>query len=194
MICTRRDFLRASTLGLLAGTLPRSLAASPGAAGTFRELRHHVGIFTSRGGTIGWMVNRASTVVDSQFTDTAEVCLDGLQQRGAIAVDALINTHHPGDHTMRGAIGSWECRLFQGVLIGLESAAPGRVPLLPALRATHRLRRTDQTSTSRPPMPVRNSRRPLRAVAVCWRPVTISVSAYVPSSRRTVTAAFCASG
>ena len=39
-------------------------------------------------------------VVDTQFPDTAQICLDGLKTRGGGRGDRLvINTHHHGDHT-----------------------------------------------------------------------------------------------
>lgn len=113
---TRRDFLRTSSLGALAGVtgvigmpgavggigaasrLPVPAASQPG--GTFRTLRDGVGIFTARGGTIGWLVNDdGAIVVDSQYPDTASECVDGLRERDARQIDALINSHHHGDHT-----------------------------------------------------------------------------------------------
>jgi cyclase len=100
MTCTRRAFLQTSALALLAGALPRTLWAAPGAAANFRELRRDVGIFSARGGTIGWLVNAAGmAVVDSQFPDTAPLLLDGLRQRSPRRIDVLLNTHHHGDHT-----------------------------------------------------------------------------------------------
>jgi cyclase len=100
MSWTRRDFLSASTLGLVAGVFPRSFARSQGAGGEFRELRRNVGIFTARGGTIGWLVNgTGAVVVDSQYPDTARMCLEGLEQRSTLPVDTLINSHHHTDHT-----------------------------------------------------------------------------------------------
>ena len=38
-------------------------------------------------------------VVDSQYADTAQACIDGLKQKSTHAIDVLINTHHHGDHT-----------------------------------------------------------------------------------------------
>lgn len=100
MTWTRRDFVRASALGLLTGAFPRSLALGREIGSQFAELRRNVGIFSARGGTIGWLVNRTgAVVVDSQFPDTAEVCLTGLRDRNALQLDALINSHHHGDHT-----------------------------------------------------------------------------------------------
>jgi cyclase len=100
MTLTRRDFLGASALGLLAGLVPRLAAGAQQLPHEFVELRRGVGIFTARGGTIGWLANPDGTlVVDSQFPDTARLCLDGLRDRHARPVDALVNTHHHGDHT-----------------------------------------------------------------------------------------------
>lgn len=100
---SRRSFLLASTLSgagiLLTG---RGLGQSQPASGTsFTELRRNVGIFTGRGGTIGWLVSRdAVVVVDSQFPDTARICLEGINTRsGNRPIDYLMLTHHHGDHT-----------------------------------------------------------------------------------------------
>lgn len=92
----RRRFMVTTT-----GTL---LAAASGPlwsqSSSFTELRRGVGIFQSRGGTIGWLANDdAVVVIDSQFPDTARQCADGLQQRSSRRWDAVFNTHHHGDHT-----------------------------------------------------------------------------------------------
>jgi glyoxylase-like metal-dependent hydrolase (beta-lactamase superfamily II) len=66
----------------------------------FKPLRRHAGIFTGRGGTIGWLAApTALVVVDTQFPDTAAVCLAGLPGRERRILDAVINTHHHADHT-----------------------------------------------------------------------------------------------
>lgn len=107
----RRDFVVRSSLLVSAGLVPRGLfaAEAPAAAPKappappvteFRPLRRGVGIFTGRGGTIGWLANKdALAVVDTQFPDTAAICLAGLPERGARPLDAVINTHHHADHT-----------------------------------------------------------------------------------------------
>lgn len=104
----RRDFLLRSSLLVSAGLLVRPPlgaqapmpAATPGPLGAFQALRRQVGIFTGRGGTIGWLADPAAlVVVDTQFPDTAAFCLAGLPGRGARMIDAVINTHHHGDHT-----------------------------------------------------------------------------------------------
>jgi glyoxylase-like metal-dependent hydrolase (beta-lactamase superfamily II) len=67
---------------------------------TFTALRSNVGVFTARGGAIGWLIAPdAVVVVDSQFADTAQMLLDGLKPRTQRKIDLLINTHHHGDHT-----------------------------------------------------------------------------------------------
>jgi len=74
--------------------------APPAPATQFRPLRADVGIFTGRGGTIGWLASAdALAVVDTQFPDTALVCLKGIPATGGRMIDATINTHHHVDHT-----------------------------------------------------------------------------------------------
>ena len=95
----RRQFLIRSSLATAATMLPfQSLFAFR--EGTFTDLRRHVGYFTDSGGTIGWLASKDGfVVVDSQYPQTAEGCLTGLQQKTSHALDMLINTHHHGDHT-----------------------------------------------------------------------------------------------
>ncbi len=110
----RRDFLLHSAGLAAASLLSRSLlraqtsaaparppAAPPEPPVTeFKPLRRHTGIFTGRGGTIGWLASPAAlVVVDTQFPDTAAVCLAGLPGRAGRRLDAVINTHHHYDHT-----------------------------------------------------------------------------------------------
>ncbi|MCC5925575.1 MAG: MBL fold metallo-hydrolase [Bacteroidetes bacterium] len=125
MSYSRRDFLRLSSMLALATAVPtrhlfaRETRLTPD---NFTLLRRNVGIYSNRGGTIGWLVNQdGCVVVDSQFADTAADCLQGLEQLIAsevdgssiaagrqpahsaqitdIMVDVLLNTHHHGDHT-----------------------------------------------------------------------------------------------
>ena len=81
-------------------------AAAPPAVPKFEDVRRNVGIFTMRGGTIGWLVNKdAALVVDTQYPDTAKTCLEGLKQKtGGRGLDLVINTHHHGDHTGGNAV------------------------------------------------------------------------------------------
>ena len=80
--------------------------APPPAVPKFEDVRRNVGIFTMRGGTIGWLVNKdAVLVVDTQYPDTAKTCLDGLKQKtGGRGLDLVINTHHHADHTGGNAV------------------------------------------------------------------------------------------
>ena len=115
----RRDFLVRSSLLVSAGLLPRwsAWAQTPPSAPTtvpvktpmgpqlpvvteFKPLRRNVGIFTGRGGTIGWLAGKdALAVVDTQFPDTAATCLTGLPGRAGRTLDVVLNTHHHADHT-----------------------------------------------------------------------------------------------
>jgi len=113
----RRDFLfttsAAVSLSLLArGSLfaqtppaapapaPAGPPAPPPLVTKFEELRRGVGIFTGRGGTIGWLANPdALVVVDTQFAEPAKRFLAEMPRRGERAIDVVINTHHHGDHT-----------------------------------------------------------------------------------------------
>jgi cyclase len=66
----------------------------------FEELRRGVGMFIGQGGTIGYLVNGDGALgVDSQFMNTAEICVAGLKERAPKGIAMLINTHHHGDHT-----------------------------------------------------------------------------------------------
>jgi cyclase len=116
----RRDFLVNSSLLVSAGLVARAQSAAPTSAPSaapapkappaptvteFRLLRRDVGIFTGRGGTIGWLANKDALVaVDTQFADTAALFLAGLPGRGGRKLDIVINTHHHGDHTGGNAI------------------------------------------------------------------------------------------
>jgi cyclase len=114
----RREFLLRSSLLASAGVLTRfSLFADTPASTTtapvktpagvlpkliteFKPLRRNVGLFTGRGGTIGWLSDSSALmVVDTQFVDTAAVCLAGLPGRGDRTLDVVLNTHHHADHT-----------------------------------------------------------------------------------------------
>jgi cyclase len=109
----RRTFLVRSAGLAAAGLLSRSLLRAPAYAAStgstappgppvtkFTPLRRNTGIFTGRGGTIGWLASPAAlVVVDTQFPDTAAVCLVGLPGREHRVLDAVINTHHHADHT-----------------------------------------------------------------------------------------------
>jgi cyclase len=102
MIMTRKNFLKSASIitgGVLFGS--RSLASSfikpvPG----FKELRNNVGIYTEKGGTMGWYFSGdSSVVIDSQFPDTAKNFLEEFRKKTPGRIDVLFNTHHHRDHT-----------------------------------------------------------------------------------------------
>lgn len=107
----RREFLlysgAAASLGLLARSpvfgqtpAPAAPVKMPAPATEFRPLRRNVGLFTGRGGTIGWLVNADAVVtVDTQFAETAALFLAGLPGRDGRTLDAVIDSHHHWDHT-----------------------------------------------------------------------------------------------
>lgn len=98
---TRRQFLETSALAAALGLTSRELRAQPApVTGTFTALRGNAGIFSGRGGTIGWlMAPDGVVIVDTQFPDTAQQCLDGVKAKATRPIDLLVNTHHHGDHT-----------------------------------------------------------------------------------------------
>jgi cyclase len=88
-----------------AGPAPAPAPAAAPVVPEFRPLRRGVGLFTARGGTIGWLATpEALAVVDTQFPDTAPLCLAGLPGRADRLIDVVINTHHHGDHTGGNAV------------------------------------------------------------------------------------------
>ena len=103
MNSTRRRFLVNTGLMMAAQALaPLGVRAQPVAG--IRELRRGVGLFVGPGGTMGWLATRDGVlVVDSQFQVTAEACIASLRQRTPAPIQALVNTHHHGDHTAGNA-------------------------------------------------------------------------------------------
>jgi glyoxylase-like metal-dependent hydrolase (beta-lactamase superfamily II) len=99
----RREFIRTSLVISASLAAARRIGAQAPAAVSatqFKPLRGDVGIFTGRGGTIGWLASKdALAVVDTQFPDTALICLKGIPGIGNRTIDATINTHHHMDHT-----------------------------------------------------------------------------------------------
>ena len=105
MSLNRRDFMLTSSAALAAGAFGPSFVfaqapAAPAATPVFTAVRRNVGIFTARGGTMGYLITPdAVLVIDSQFADTSQMFLDGLKTRTPRRIDILLNTHHHGDHT-----------------------------------------------------------------------------------------------
>lgn len=94
----RVDFLKQIAL-LSAGTafLPKLKFLQDS---NFTELRNGVGIFTMRGGTIGWFTtDDAIVAIDSQYPDPAGTFVNDISNFGGGPEKVLFNTHHHGDHT-----------------------------------------------------------------------------------------------
>ena len=110
-VSRRRFLLTSSTLAVAGALRPSALLgqaapatsaaaqAPPPVTPAFKAVRGGVGIFTARGGTIGYFSTAdAFVVVDTQFPDTAQMFWDGVKHARP-RIDVLINTHHHGDHT-----------------------------------------------------------------------------------------------
>lgn len=99
----RRTFIR--NTGLLTGAgilLQQNVLASFFKTYEYniRMLRADVGIFTERGGTIGFLLSKeGAIVIDAQFPDTAIHLIDEVNKRNTAPIKFLLNTHHHGDHT-----------------------------------------------------------------------------------------------
>ncbi len=125
MESTRREFLLTAALAPLVLWGRRRSSVRPN--GT-RELRGNTGIYTERGGTIGWYAtNEAFVVVDAQFPDTAEHFMAEMRKRRSRDMDMLINTHHHGDHTS----GNVYLQQFTKQIVAQE-----KVPIYQKKRAT----------------------------------------------------------
>jgi cyclase len=105
---TRREFIHSSTLAVAGSAFLRlpvgaqtpAQPPQPPTVTKFEDVRRNVGIFTGRGGTIGFLATPEGAIaVDAQFPDTAKACVEGLQQRTPKGIQLLINTHYHGDHT-----------------------------------------------------------------------------------------------
>lgn len=96
----RRTFLESSALALPLSTLPSWVNLFVPSAYEMKPLRRNVGIFSEKGGTIGWLIQPDSiVVVDAQFREQAGHLIDEIKKYPIAPIDYLINTHHHGDHT-----------------------------------------------------------------------------------------------
>lgn len=97
----RRNFLELSGYStILPFVNPKNIFNALWSAHEMITLRNNVGIFLERGGTIGWLLaGGTQVVVDSQFPEQAGHLIEEIKKKSNIQLDALINTHHHGDHT-----------------------------------------------------------------------------------------------
>src|SRR4051812_37534721 len=99
----RRNFLQTTAI-ITTGSLLLQKKAMASFFQSFdynvKMLRDNVGMFTERGGTIGFLLTKDGiVVVDAQFPDTAPHLIADLQKRNSNPFRYLLNTHHHGDHT-----------------------------------------------------------------------------------------------
>ena len=65
-----------------------------------KMLRNDVGIFTEKGGTIGYYISKKTiAVVDAEFPEQSKHLIDALAKDPGKPFEILINTHHHFDHT-----------------------------------------------------------------------------------------------
>ncbi|MBN1302175.1 MAG: MBL fold metallo-hydrolase [Melioribacteraceae bacterium] len=102
MRISRKQFIKTSALiggGLLLQSNKLLSAVSSGDE-RFKTIRNNFGVFTEKGGTIGYYIDdNALVVIDTQFPDTAQHLMEGIRKQTSRSIDILFNTHHHGDHT-----------------------------------------------------------------------------------------------
>ncbi len=98
----RRSFIQNSALAFGALTLAQQklLTSFFDDPWKITMLTNDIGIFTERGGTIGFLLGKKEiVVVDAQFPDQSKHLIDELKKKSENPFRLLINTHHHGDHT-----------------------------------------------------------------------------------------------
>lgn len=119
----RRYFIRNTCLLAGSGILFQKTALSSIFAAyefKIKMLRNDVGIFTERGGTIGFYLSKdGPVVIDSQFPETALHLIDEINKQSTIPIGILLNTHHHGDHSS----GNFAFRDFVKQVVAHENSA-----------------------------------------------------------------------
>lgn len=96
----RRSFVQSGSLALSLSALPNWISMINLSAYQMTPLRRNVGIFTEKGGTIGWLIQpEAFVVIDTQWKEQSENLLAEIRKKTDAPMPFLINTHHHGDHT-----------------------------------------------------------------------------------------------
>lgn len=98
----RRKFICNTALLAGAGLLQKNALAEifRTAPSGIRMLRNNVGIFTEKGGTIGFHLGEEGIVaIDAQFPDSARNFIAEAKKMKDKPFTYLLNTHHHGDHT-----------------------------------------------------------------------------------------------
>ncbi|WP_247233245.1 MBL fold metallo-hydrolase [Telluribacter sp. SYSU D00476] len=98
----RRHFFQTTALSLGAMLTSKELLAGILAEDPFKmkDLREGVGVFTERGGTIAYLINKQGmAVVDTQFPEQSQHLITALKEKSDKPIRYLINTHHHGDHS-----------------------------------------------------------------------------------------------
>ena len=98
----RRHFLQTSALTGVTLLSAKNLLAQFLAEDPYKmkDLRGGVGIFTEKGGTIGYLITKEGiVVVDTQFPEQSEHLIGALKKTNSQPISYLINTHHHGDHS-----------------------------------------------------------------------------------------------
>ena len=107
MPLSRRQFVTRTAAAAAALPLAPAFrfAGRPARRAEFTAIRRGVGVFTERGGTIGYLQTpEALVAVDTQFPESATTFLAGLRDGSDRGLDLLVNTHHHGDHTAGNAV------------------------------------------------------------------------------------------
>ena len=98
----RRHFLHRSSMGVAALSMTQLdwLRTWLPQEWKINMLTDNIGVFTERGGTIGFLLsNDGIVVVDAQFPEQSKHLIDELKKRSEKPFKLLINTHHHGDHS-----------------------------------------------------------------------------------------------
>ncbi len=99
----RRSFIKNTTLTISAlALLSKSSLASflNDPSYNIKMITDNIGVFIEKGGTILFMLGKKGViVVDAQFPETAQHCIDEIKKKSSKHFEYLINTHHHGDHT-----------------------------------------------------------------------------------------------